>query len=98
MRRRAAADRASNRTRSALVAFEIALSVTLLVSAGVMLQSLFRLLQVPLGFKPDHVLTARVSSPLQLKTKPEFAAYFDRVLEQINSIPGVRSAAMVTVL
>ena len=96
--RSTSADRASNRTRSALVAFEIALSVTLLVSAGVMIESLFRLLQVPLGIKTDHVLTARVAAPPQLKTKAEFAAYYDRVLGQVNSIPGTRSAAMVTLL
>jgi putative ABC transport system permease protein len=96
--RSTSADRASRRTRSVLVAFEIALSVTLLIGAGVMLESLFRLLQVPLGFQPDHVLTARVAAPPQLKTKAEFAAYFDRVLDRVNSIPGTRSSAMVTVL
>jgi predicted permease len=96
--RSASTDRATNRTRSALVAFEVALSVTLLVSAGVMLQSLLRLLQVPLGFNPDHVLTARVSAPPQLKTSDEFAAYFKRVLERVSTIPGARTSAIVTVL
>ena len=96
--RSASADRASNRTRSALVAFEFALSVTLLTGSGVMLESLFRLLQVPLGFNPDHVMTARVSAPSQIKDQDEFVNYFDRVLEQVHSIPGTRSAAIVTVL
>jgi putative ABC transport system permease protein len=63
-----------------------------------MIQSLFRLLHVPLGFKPDHVLTARVSAPPQLKTQDEFAAYFKRVLDQVSAIPGARSSAIVTVL
>lgn len=96
--RTASADRASNRTRAAVVAFEFALSVTLLIGAGVMLHSLFRLLQVPLGFNPDHVLTARVSAPSQLKERAQVSSYFERVLEQTNSIPGIRSAAVVTVL
>lgn len=92
------ADRGSNRTRSALVACEVALSVTLLVGAGVMLHSLFRLMSVPLGFNPEHVLTARVSAPAEIKTAGQFVDYFNRVIEQVNSIPGTRSSAVVTVL
>lgn len=91
-------DRASNRARSMLVALEFALSLTLLIGAGVMLQSLYRLLHVPLGFNPDHVLTARVAAPPQLKKREQLTPYFDRVLEQVNTIPGSRSSGIVTVL
>jgi len=96
--RGASTDRLSNRTRSVLVAFEFALSVALLIFAGLMLQSLVRLLEAPLGFRPEHVLTARVSAPSQLKDKDQLVSYFDRVLEQVNSIPGTRSSAIVTTL
>ena len=92
------ADRGSNRTRSALVICEVALSVTLLVGAGVMLHSLFRLMSVPLGFNPEHVLTARVSAPAEIKAAGQYVDYFNRVLEQVDSIPGTRSSAIVTVL
>jgi putative ABC transport system permease protein len=92
------ADRASNRTRSALVACEVALSVTLLAGAGVMLHSLVRLMSVPLGFNPSHLLTARVSAPPQIESAGQFVNYFNRVLEEVDSIPGTRSSAIVTVL
>lgn len=96
--RGASADRASNRTRSVLVATEFALSVALLIGAGLMLQSFLRLMRVPLGFNPDHVLTAKVSAPPQLKYKAQIASYFDRVLAEAASIPGARSSAVVTLL
>ena len=96
--RTASTDRGSNRTRSAVVAFEVALSMMLLTGAGVMLHSLYRLLQVPLGFRPDHVLTARVSAPPQLKDKDQIAGYYRDVLQQAESIPGVRCGAAVTIL
>lgn len=96
--RSASTDRLANRTRSVLVAFEFALSVALLIGAGLMLQSLVRLLEAPLGFNPVHVLTARVSAPSQLQEKDQLVSYFDRVLERVDSIPGTRSSAMVTVL
>jgi len=96
--RSASTDRLSNRTRSVLVAFEFFLSVALLICAGLMLQSLVRLLEAPLGFNPDHVLTARVSAPSQLKERDRLVSYFNGVLEQVNSIPGARSSAIVTTL
>ncbi len=92
------ADRGSNRTRSALVVCEVALSVTLLVGAGVMLHSLSRLMSVPLGFNADHVLTARVSAPSQIKATGPYVDYFNRVLDEVAAIPGTRSSAIVTVL
>ncbi len=96
--RNAGSDRVSNRARAALVALEAALAVMLLIGAGVMLKSLIRILDAPLGFNPDGVLTARVSAPPALKSIPQLNSYFDRLLEQVNAIPGVRSSGIVTVL
>ncbi len=94
----ATSDRVSNRTRAALVALEAALAVMLSIGAGVMLKSLVRMLDSPLGFRPDGVLTARVSAPPMLKSKPELNSYFNRVLDRVDTIPGVRSCGIVTVL
>ena len=55
--------RAANRTRAALLSFEVALSVMLLAGAGLMLHTLHRLMQVRLGFEPQHVLAARCVRP-----------------------------------
>ncbi len=91
-------DRVAKNTRAVLVAIEFALSVALLIGAGLMIQSLFQMLQVPIGLKPDHVLTARVGAPSQLKDKERLVSYFDGVLDQLSSIPGTRCAGIVTVL
>ena len=61
--RGAAAGQGRSRLRSVLVVAETALSVVLLVGAGLLLQSLWALQRVELGFVPDHVLTGRVSLP-----------------------------------
>jgi putative ABC transport system permease protein len=80
----------------ALIVFEVALTLVLLVGAGLMIQSFQRLSAAPTGFQPDHVLTARV--PL-VKYKyaegPPSVAFYQSILERIQAIPGVRCAGMV---
>jgi len=95
--RAASSNRAANRVRSAMVAFEVALSLMLLVGAGLMLHTMERLLQVHLGFEPQHVLTAQVSVPSRLK-KTEQAAHYTRILSEVRSVPGILDAGVVTAL
>lgn len=92
------ASRGANRLRSAMLAFEVALSIMLLAGAGVMLHTMERLMQVRLGFDPQHVLTAKVSVPSQLKTKAEQAAHYTRMLSEVRTLPGVLDAGIATVL
>ncbi len=84
------------RLQRALIVFEVALALVLLVGAGLMIQSFQRLSAAPTGFQLDHVLTARV--PL-VKFKyaegPPSVAFYQSILERIRAIPGVRSAGMV---
>jgi len=97
--RSASANRSSTRLRSFLIAAEVALSIVLLIGAGLMIRSLSRLLDVRrLGIETDHVLTARVSSPSQLRKLEETSTYFTRVLDEVRQTPGVRTAAIVTIL
>lgn len=96
--RSVSASRGANRMRSALVTFEVALSVVLLCGAGLMLRSLSRLMDVHLGFEPRQVLTARVSAPSQLHGREEIGPYFDRLIGDVSGLPGVESAAVVTIL
>ena len=96
--RSVSAGRAANRTRSALLAFEVALSLMLLVGAGLMLHTLERLMRVHLGFEPQHVLVAGVSAPAGLETKEVKANHYLRLLDQARSIPGVLKAGVSTVL
>ena len=96
--RTASTSRSANRARSMMLAFEVALSLMLLLGAGLMIHTLDRLMQVHLGFDPEHVLTAKVSVPPQLKTKAEQATHYARMLGEVRSLPGVRDAGIVTVL
>jgi predicted permease len=81
------------RTRRLLIVGEVALSVVLLMSAGVMLRSLLALRHVDAGFNPGNVLTLRVSLPdARYDTPAKFLAFFDTALERIRALPGVQSA------
>src|SRR5262249_49854480 len=89
--------RFSRNTRNLLVAAELALSLALLIGAGLLIRSLVRLASVDLGFHPDHVLTM----PLEL-TSPTYAeprqgrAFLSGLLHELAQQPGIRSAAVVS--
>ena len=80
--------------RSALVVGEVAVALLLLVNAGLLLQSFFRLVRVDPGFDPHHVLTLRLDSPANYSGARQLD-FFERVLEDVRALPGVRSASGV---
>jgi putative ABC transport system permease protein len=82
--------------RDSLVISEVALSLILLVGAGLMMKSFMRLVNVNPGFDPDNVLTGRISLTSSKYDKPEAcAAYVEQTLERLRALPGVESAAFV---
>jgi putative ABC transport system permease protein len=84
------------RGRQALVVFQIALSLVLLIGAGLLTESLARLQRVELGFEPENLLTFSVSLPGTKYSWPEGTDRFFRQFEErIVSLPGVRSAGVV---
>jgi putative ABC transport system permease protein len=82
--------------RSVLVAAQIALSVVLLVSAGLLMRSLVALSRVEPGFDPSHTLTLQFRlPPAKYKNDALIADMFTRTLEEIRRVPGVENAALV---
>ena len=87
------------RLRSALVVVEVALSLLLLVGAGLLIRSFVSLRTVDLGFNPENILVARVPLPRgQYTTAPEKQRFFRTVLDRIQALPGVVVATETTTL
>ena len=84
-----------NRFRSVLVVSEVALSLVLLIGAGLMIRSFVHLLNSSPGLKPENVLTLDVGLPRTKYTGPQQAAFFQQVIERLKSLPGVQSAGAV---
>jgi putative ABC transport system permease protein len=85
--------------RSLLVVGQIALSLVLLIGAGLLVRSFARLLQTDPGFAPDHLLIMGVSLPTNKYAKPSLQIDFFRdVLRRVSALPGVRSAAISAAL
>ena len=101
---------ARHRLRATIMATQIALSFVLLASAGLMINSFLRLQRSDVGANPANVLTFRVNFPFSQAAKPagsyggeavvdinlKPALSFDRLLELLRGVPGVRSAAGVS--
>jgi predicted permease len=80
--------------RSALVVSEIALACVLLAGAGLLIRSFLRVLDVDLGFRPDHAVALRVDPSAGYKTQEQKNAYFSQLLHNVTDIAGVDSAGM----
>jgi putative ABC transport system permease protein len=82
------------RLRDALVVAEVALALTLLVAAGLLLRSYRRLLDAPAGFDPEHVLTLEMSLPSRAyDTRDERVNFFREAVGRARNLPGVEVAA-----
>jgi len=87
------------RLRSALVIVETALSLLLAAGAGLLLRSFGEILKVDPGFRPEGVLTMRIALPDAVYSKPEqVRGFYERLLDQVRSLPGVESAGAVSAL
>jgi putative ABC transport system permease protein len=84
---------ARNLTRQALVAGEVALTTILLVAAGLMMQSFFKLAQLDLGFSPTQVLTFRIAGPeARYPSLASQRLLIESLIERYEQLPGVVSA------
>jgi putative ABC transport system permease protein len=90
---------ASHRLRSAMVVSEIALAVVLLVGAGLMMKSLFRLLQTNVGFKTENLLTMGiVLPPAKFTDATQLINFNEQIQERVRSLPGVSNAGTIDIL
>jgi predicted permease len=80
--------------RALLLVGQIALSVVLLIGAALLIESVSRLRGVQVGFNPSHLLTMRLSlPPVRYDTNQKKVSFFQELIRQVGSAPGIRSAA-----
>ncbi len=88
--------RGSSLLRNGLVVLQVAISVVLLIGAGLLIRSLALQMQVDLGFNPSNVLTAGVRLPDNDYPEPENRiAFFDSFVEEVEALPGVTSVGLI---
>jgi putative ABC transport system permease protein len=92
-----------HRTRSTLVIVESALAFVLVIGAGLMIKSFWRLLEANPGFHPDHLLTLRIKLPADAKDSQyreprQQAATFQRFVASVEAVPGIQSAAFAEII
>jgi putative ABC transport system permease protein len=89
----------SRRLRSGLVVAEVAFAMLLVTAAGLLIRSFWILSHSDLGFRPEHILTARLTPDERFCSDvPRCITFYRSVLEQVQSFPGVSGAALVNTL
>jgi predicted permease len=83
------ASRGRSRAADVLVAVQIAVSLVLLIGAGLFARSLLNVQRQPIGFVPDHVLLARLSPRLAGYTPESAVAFYSRLYERLAALPGI---------
>ena len=88
-----------NRLRSGLVVSEIALTLILLVCAGLLIKTVMRITQVDKGFNSENILTMNIGLPAARYPKPEDSVrFYQQATERIAAIPGVKAAGITSVM
>ncbi len=95
---RAGTDARSRMTRDSFVVLEVAAAMVLLVSAGLMIETMAKLRDLDLGFRSGHLLTLRTAMGPKYRDNVKALAYQSRVLEEASALPGVEAAAFGSTL
>ena len=82
----------AGRIRRMLVSAEFALALVLVVSAGLMIKTLFHMHHIESGFQPDHVLTMRVPLNEVKYNEQQQADFYQLLLERLSAVPGIQYA------
>ena len=87
------------RARGALVIVEVALSVALLIGAGLLLRSFWKLQDVKPGFEPNHLLTMRINLPRSRYQDNQAAwTFYSRLLQEIRGLPGAQDVGITSLM
>ena len=86
------------RVRDLLVIWEMAMALMLLAAAGLLVNSFERIRAINPGFNPDKVLTCQVSLPSAKYKDPQIVSFFQRLLERVRALPGVKAAGATMTL
>ena len=93
------ASRSRRAARKALVVVQMALSVVLVLGAGLLTRSLIELSRVDVGFDAANILTAQIQLPARDYARPEpVIGFYRNLAERLEQIPGVRSAGAIRIL
>ncbi|HEX8068864.1 MAG TPA: ABC transporter permease [Pyrinomonadaceae bacterium] len=88
-----------HRLRALLVVSEVSLSLVLLIGAGLLFRSFLRLQAVELGFRPQRLLTFRLTpAGANFRQDAQYAAFFDQVAERVKALPGVEAVGVINTL
>lgn len=86
-----------HRLQRSLVVAEIALTLVVLVGAGLLIRSFIRLIETDPGFRTSNLLTVNITAPPSRTTSaPQLIAYYQELFNRIESLPGVQSAGTTT--
>jgi putative ABC transport system permease protein len=89
----------SRRLQGAYVVLQVAISIALLVGSGMLIRSLVQLASVDLGFNPSRLLTGQISVQVDdYPTRAERGHFFSSLIEEVEAVPGVQSAALISKL
>jgi putative ABC transport system permease protein len=89
----AAGSRRAQRIRGVFIVTEVALTLALLVSAGLLVRSFWRLQQVNLGFKADHLLTLQIDLRFSKYPGWQAVSFYERLQERLAALPGVKAVS-----
>jgi putative ABC transport system permease protein len=94
---RSTSGRGGRRLRQLLVIAEVALSLVVLIGAGLLVRSFVGLRHADLGFTPSGLLTLQITLPdARYPEAPEVIGYFQRVVQRVNGLPGVSGVGLVS--
>ena len=88
------AGRSSSAARNTLVVAEVALACMLLVGAGLLFRSFTALLQVEMGFQPQHAMAWRVDPPRSFSNRAEANLYLDGAVQRVAALPGIEAVGL----